>query len=221
MKTQTRCCPLCNRRQSVWFFADKKNFKQTYYRCPLCDLVFVIPECRLDATAEKARYDQHQNDDSSAYRRFLSRLATPTLSHLPPRCKGLDFGSGKSQAMAELFRQNGHQCDCYDVYYYPDPTLLKTQYDFIVASEVIEHLYQPKVVFEQWLSLLKVGGILAIMTGFRPGDKDFSDWWYKNDPTHVGLYSVETFTYLQKTYGLTVLQLSNNVGIFTLLNKSL
>ncbi len=141
-------------------------------------------------------------------------LATPTLKYLSPQSCGLDFGSGKSQAMAKQFRRQGHDCQCYDVFYYPDPTLLRRQYDFIVASEVIEHLYEPKTVFEQWLSLLKPNAILAIMTGFRPEDKPFAEWWYKNDPTHVALFSEKTFAFLQRRYGLKCLSLSQNVIIF-------
>lgn len=214
MSTTTLFCPLCEQQDSVFFFTDPKNYQHTYHRCPHCDLVFVIPTCRLSHDAEKSRYDMHHNDNSQHYIDFLSRLAVPTLQHLPPRCHGLDFGSGKSQAMADLFRQAGHHCDCYDIFYYPDPTLLQRQYDFIIASEVIEHLYHPKTIIEQWLSLLKPDGILAIMTGFRPTDKQFPDWWYKNDPTHVGLFSIKTFDYLQKTYPLQCLKQGNNLVIF-------
>ncbi|PID66182.1 MAG: hypothetical protein CR975_04205 [Gammaproteobacteria bacterium] len=207
-------CPLCDDQESTFYFTDSKNYQHTYHRCRHCDLVFVIPACRLDREAEKARYEMHHNDNSDDYVRFLSRLAKPTLQYLPPHSHGLDFGSGKSQAMADLFRRAGHQCDCYDLFYYADTTLLQRQYDFILASEVIEHLYQPKMVFEQWLSLLKTNGILAIMTGFRPADKDFPNWWYKNDPTHVSLFSSKTFAYLQTTYQLQRLCTEKNIVLF-------
>lgn len=204
-------CPLCNNKQTVFYWTDKKNHQHTYYYCSLCDVVFVIPPCRLDRATEKSRYDMHQNDNSKHYINFLSRLANPMLSCLCTPSVGLDFGSGKSQAMASLFQQAGHHCHCYDSYYYPDKSCLTRRYDFIVASEVIEHLYDPKNTFELWLDLLKPQGLLGIMTGFRPNDKYFANWWYKNDPTHVVLFSDNTFAYLQKTYGLAVAFSAKNI----------
>ncbi len=215
-------CPLCDCPKSNFYFTDPKNFQHTYHHCSRCDLVFVIPDCRLSFDEEKARYDMHHNDDSrDDYIDFLSRLAKPTLQHLPSEAHGLDFGSGESQAMANLFRQAGHRCDCYDIFYYPDKTLLQHRYDFIIASEVIEHLYQPKIIFMQWLSLLQPEGILAIMTGFRPADKAFPNWWYKNDPTHVSLFSSKTFDYLQKAYRLQVIEKDQNIILFSKNNYTL
>lgn len=207
-------CPLCEGHDTVFYCADTKNYQHTYQRCQSCDLVFVRPECRLNTDEEKARYDMHENDDSEHYVRFLRRLAEPMLDALDDNAIGLDFGSGKSQAMANLFRTQGHQCECYDVFYYPHTHLLNQRYDFIIASEVIEHLYQPKLVFEQWLNMLKPNGILGIMTGFRPDMGEFPNWWYKNDPTHVSLFSEQTFGYLQQHYQLTTVYHGKNVLVF-------
>lgn len=207
-------CPLCGYRHAEFFFDDCKNFQQRYYRCMICDVVFVAPQYRLSEAEEKTRYDMHNNDYSEPYIDFLSRLATPMLAQLSLRSTGLDFGSGRSQAMAEIFRQAGHTCDCYDIFYYPDTVLRPRHYDFLVASEVIEHLYEPQTVIEQWLALLKPQGFLGIMTGLRPPEADFPDWWYKNDPTHVMLFSAATFTYLQKKHGLTLLFADKGIFVF-------
>lgn len=207
-------CPLCNDKQTYFYWTDKKNHQHTYYHCHPCDVVFVIPPCRLDAVAEKSRYQMHQNDNSEPYLNFLSRLAKPMLAYLPGSSNGLDFGSGKSQAMADLFRHAGHQCHCYDLYFYPDKHCLTQRYDFIVASEVIEHLYDPQAIFELWLRLLKPGGLLGIMTGLRPSNQLFANWWYKNDPTHVVLFSEKTFAYLQNKYGLALVFSAKNVRGF-------
>ncbi len=217
MTNTSNHCPLCHGNECLFFFQDTKNAKHSYQHCPNCDLVFVEPSCRLDQQAEKSRYDMHQNDGTEQhYVDFLSRLATPMLNHLPnSQAEGLDFGSGKSQAMANLFRQAGHSCQCYDIFYYPDNELLKQQYDFIVASEVIEHLYDPKTIFEQWLSMLNPNGLLGIMTGFRPAPEAFPNWWYKNDPTHVMLFSEKSFAYLEEHYSLKVKHQSKNVLVFS------
>lgn len=213
-------CPLCECPQTTFFFQDSKNHQHRYQRCPACDVVFVPCTHWLKAEDEKARYDMHHNDYSEPYMRFLSRLATPMLAKLSQSSDGLDFGSGVSQAMAELFRQAGHSCVCYDIFYYPDTGLLAKQYDFVIASEVIEHLYHPKQVFKQWLDLLKPDGVLGIMTSIRPDDEAFANWGYKNDPTHVLLFSQATFAYLQAQYGLTLLFSDKGVFVFQLCNST-
>lgn len=214
MPKECSICPLCQGKDTVFLFHDKKNYQHCYHHCLKCDLVFVLPEYRLTLRAEKARYDMHHNGESLDYVQFLSRLAEPMLQHLDKPKIGIDFGSGRSQAMANLFRQQGHTCKCYDVFYYPDNSLLTKQYDFIIASEVIEHLYEPKKIIEQWLQMLNPSGLLGIMTGMRPDKQDFPHWWYKNDPTHVGLYSLRTLDYLASRYQLTPLFQHRHVTIF-------
>ncbi|PIE42220.1 MAG: 2-polyprenyl-3-methyl-5-hydroxy-6-metoxy-1,4-benzoquinol methylase [Gammaproteobacteria bacterium] len=210
-------CPLCLSQKTRFFFADGKNYQHIYYRCLRCDLVFVAPPCRLDSVEEKARYDMHDNDENDTrYVQFLARLANPMLQRLLHPSQGLDFGSGTSQAMANFFYQAGHSCHRYDIYYAPEHELLKQRYDFIVASEVIEHLYEPKGVIEQWLTMLRPDGLLGIMTGLRSETTDFPNWWYKNDPTHVALFSRQTLAYLAKQYHLTFVYQHKNVTIFRL-----
>ena len=42
-------------------------------------------------------------------------------------------------------------------------------------------------------SLLKEDGVLYLMTGIYNDNIDFSKWWYKNDLTHVFIFTRETF----------------------------
>lgn len=189
-------CPLCHQADAQPYWQDKWR---RYFQCPQCQLVFVHPDDRLTAEQEKAIYDLHQNDvEDLGYQRFLTRISEPLLAKLANNQKGLDFGCGPGPALAHMLSQAGHQMSVYDLYYYPDKQVLASTYDFVVATEVIEHLYSPSQVWQQWLSLLKPQGYLGIMTKLVKDVDAFSKWHYKNDKTHVVFFSRETFEFLAK-----------------------
>lgn len=204
-------CPLCQTAEGVLFYQDKR----IYYRCPMCLLVFVLPSQFLSPEGEKLAYDQHQNSpDDLAYRRFLGRLFEPVAQRLAPRSSGLDFGSGPGPTLSVMFAEAGHDMRIYDPFYAPDITPLQQQYDFITASEVAEHLHQPRQEFDRLWACLKPHGVLGIMTK-RVLDADaFSRWHYKNDPTHVCFFSTETFQWLAGYWGAAVTFHDKDVVLF-------
>ena len=187
-------CPLCGGLQPEPFYQDRRR---AYHRCPVCRLVFVPPVYHLAPEDEKAEYDRHRNrPDDPAYRRFLSRLASPLLSRLAPKSSGLDFGSGPGPTLAPMLREAGHTMAIYDPYYADRPAVLTRRYDFITASEVVEHLRHPGRELDRLYSLLKPGGLLGIMTKRVIDWERFIRWHYINDPTHVCFFSRETFAWL-------------------------
>ncbi|WP_428771938.1 class I SAM-dependent methyltransferase [Vibrio sp.] len=187
-------CPLCHSQQIEPYFRDSRR---QYLHCSRCALVFVDPAQRLAADLEKAHYDLHENDPSDqGYRRFLSRLAQPLVQRLAASSNGLDFGCGPGPTLSLMLQEQGHQVELYDIYYHPDQSVLARQYDFVTATEVIEHLYQPDQVWQQWLNLVKPGGWLGLMTKLVIDAEAFAGWHYKNDPTHVVFFSRATFRYL-------------------------
>lgn len=93
----------------------------------------------------------------------------------------------------------------YDHFYAPDTQPLECSYDFITASEVVEHLHQPGCELERLWSCLKPNGWLGIMTKRVIDQQAFTTWHYKNDPTHVCFFSVETFEWLAKRWGATLI----------------
>jgi len=165
---------------------------------------------------ERAEYDLHENSvDDSGYRRFLSRLFDPVSKQIPPKSTGLDFGSGPEPTLSVMFEEAGHSMAVYDLFYAPETKPLEFDYDFITASEVVEHLHHPREELERLWSCLKPGGTLGIMTK-RVIDRDaFSTWHYKNDQTHVGFFSVETFQWLANHWGATFSIPEKDVVIFT------
>ena len=191
-------CPLCQLGEGEDFYENGRF----YFRCPVCALVFVPPQQFLAAEAEKAVYDLHQNAaDDPGYRRFLGRLFVPVSQQLAAGSTGLDFGSGPGPTLALMFTEAGHTMHLYDPFYAPDPTPLQQQYDFITASEVVEHLHHPRQELERLWACLRPAGLLGIMTKRVLDQAAFSRWHYKSDPTHVCFFALETFTWLAAHWG--------------------
>jgi 2-polyprenyl-3-methyl-5-hydroxy-6-metoxy-1,4-benzoquinol methylase len=176
------------------YFEDKRR---AYQQCQQCELVFVKPEQRLEAKEEKAHYDLHENDPNDAgYRRFLSRIADPLTDKISSNSQGLDFGCGPGPTLSIMLEEAGHTMELYDIYYHPETSVLEKTYDFMTATEVIEHLYHPDKVWQQWLNLVKPKGWIGLMTKLVIDVDAFAGWHYKNDPTHVVFFSRQTFQFL-------------------------
>ena len=200
MKTQ--CdephCPLCDSDDIDSFYQDKNRI---YLRCENCRLVSV-PKCYwLSAEDEKATYDLHENNaQDQGYRQFLSRLSTPLLEKLDSNRKGLDFGCGPGPTLSVLLEAQGQQVDLYDPFYFNDPSVFHKKYDFITATEVVEHLHDPKQAFVELFKMLKRGGWLGIMTKLVMDEHAFRQWHYIRDLTHICFFSRNTFEYLAQHF---------------------
>lgn len=178
-------------------------------------LAFVPKPYWLGPEDEKAVYDLHRNDPKDeGYRKFLSRLSTPFSERLAPNRKGLDFGCGPGPALPFLFEAHGHAMDRYDPYYQNDPSVFGRTYDFICATEVVEHLRDPHKEFDQLFRMLKRGGWLGIMTKLVIDKDAFSRWHYIRNMTHVCFYCRETFQYLAKQFQADLVFLEKDVILF-------
>lgn len=206
-------CPLCEAGSPELIHRDK--FRE-YLRCPCCLLVFVPSEYFCSCATEKAQYDLHQNDPGDLrYRRFLSRLAEPMIRRIPPGAKGLDFGCGPGPTLSVMMAEAGFPTAIYDPYYHHDASLLERSYDFITASEVVEHLHRPRFELERLWSCLNSGGTLGIMTKRCAGVSSFAAWHYKNDPTHVIFFSDTTFHWLGRHWKAKVEIVGPDVVLLT------
>ncbi len=186
-------CPLCGSCETRFYHRDKRR---EYLRCDQCALVFVPPNYFLSPEAEKAEYDLHENaQDDPGYRRFLSRLAEPLVERLGEGASGLDFGCGPGPALAAMLEEAGHTVSLYDAFYRPDPRTLEVRYDFICATEVVEHLHRPGKELERLWGMLHPGGYLGVMTKLVLDVGAFARWHYKNDPTHVCFFSRDTWAW--------------------------
>ena len=75
---------------------------------------------------------------------------------------------------------------------------------------MIEHFYNPKKEFELLKSLLKKDGVLYLMTGIYSEEIDFSKWWYKNDLTHVFIFTKETFSFIKEKFEFKDMKIEKN-----------
>lgn len=205
-------CPLCDSKNTVFYYRDELR---PYRQCSDCRLVFVPPQYHLSAVEEKKRYDKHRNhpaDDN--YRRFLSRLYEPLNEKLSPGSKGLDFGSGPGPTLHLMFEGAGHSMRFYDLFYAKDLSVFEDRYDFITASEVVEHLRCPRRELERLWGCLRRGGRLAIMTKRVTGREAFRTWHYIRDETHIAFFSEGTFSWLADYWSADVSFPGNDVAIF-------
>ena len=165
---------------------------------------------------EKSKYDLHENSsEDPGYRRFLTRLFDPLSHRLAPNSCGLDFGSGPGPTLSVMFEEAGHSMEIYDPFFAPETTVLQRQYDFIVASEVVEHLHYPRRELNRLWSCLKPNGLLGIMTKRGIDQEAFSRWHYKNDQTHVCFFSTETFQWLADHWRSILTFPGRDVVLFT------
>jgi cyclopropane fatty-acyl-phospholipid synthase-like methyltransferase len=210
-------CILCNNSEIKHFYEDTtETYSSDFYRCPNCKLIFAPPKDRPSTEDEFARYETHENDpEDEGYRNFLSQLFDPLQAKLDRNSKGLDFGSGPGPTLNIMFEEQGHQMQIYDPFYADDESVFEETYDFITATEVVEHLFNPKEEFIRLWKCLRTGGFLGVMTKFAEDDRDhFADWHYRRDVTHVTFYTKETFRWLADHWNADLEFHGNRVVIF-------
>ena len=210
-------CPLCASSKNSLYC---KHDTGEYRCCEHCALVFVLEEEYLDETSEKARYDLHTNSpDDKNYRKFLSKVFNPVHERMPKCAKGLDFGSGPGPTLSLMFEEAGYEMKIYDHFYAKDEEVLEQRYDFITSTEVVEHLYKPKVILDKLWSMVNEKGLVCLLTQLYPEKEAFVKWYYKNDPTHVCFFSLETMQYLADEWQADLEVVSKDVFIFNKRDK--
>ena len=212
VKIKNPVCPLCKTLECNVFFHDKCR---DYFQCPTCCLIFVPPGQFLSIDEERAEYDLHENiPDDPAYRRFLGRLFLPMQERIKADSCGLDFGSGPGPTLSLMFEECGHLMEIYDKFYAKNPRVLEKQYDFITATEVVEHLRNPEAALSRLWECLKTGGWFGIMTKLAIGKTAFAQWHYKNDLTHVCFFSRDTFRWLAGRWQANLVFIDKDVILF-------
>ncbi len=199
--TLSELCPICHH-------GSKPFFQDTHLKCENCRGIFMRKELLLSGEEEKQQYLTHLNDvHDTRYQTFVKPIVDAVLDNFGPLHRGLDFGAGTGPVISWLLSQQGYQIREYDPFFYPYPEILKEQYDYIVACEVVEHFYHPDREFALLKKLLRKGGMLFIMTLLYDDSIDFGRWFYKNEETHVFFYQAETVRWLQEKFdfsGLTI-----------------
>ena len=206
-------CPLCLSKDTQLYRSDNTR---EYYQCLACDFVFVPSVFHLSEVGEKSRYDLHNNNSNDAdYRRFLSQVTEPLLKRLPRGANGLDFGCGPGPTLSIMLEEAGYKVDLFDKYYVQNSAVFNRKYDFITVTEVLEHLSQPLFELNRLYNMLNPGGVLGIMTEMLSDNTSFLDWYYKNDPTHIGFFNRTSLQQLANAWCAEIEVLSSRVILIT------
>src|SRR5699024_4170650 len=214
---QLSSCPLCDHPDINHYYKDtSEHHGSDFYQCQRCRLIFAPPEDRPSPEEEFERYETHENDPGDErYRRFLNQLAEPMNELLEPESEGLDFGSGPGPTLNILFQGQGHRMRIYDPFYANDRSVFENTYDFITATEVVEHLFCPGKELGRLWRCLRPGGYLGIMTEMpRDNRSFFADWHYRLDLTHVTFFTKTTFRWLASHWDALLTFHGNRVIIF-------
>ncbi len=212
MNNDKASCPLCSSTARSFFKADKKE----YFRCGLCDGVFLSKEFRLDLDDERSVYEKHENNvEDKGYQKFVSPITSSVMSDFKKDAKGLDFGAGTGPVIAKLLQGRGYDVSLYDPFFHNHPELLEKKYDFIACCEVMEHFHDPYKEFSLLRKLLNRSAKLYCMSEIYNDRIDFAYWYYKNDPTHIFFYTVKTIEWIKKEFGFRDAAVEGRLIIFS------
>jgi len=210
-------CTLCDAPESKRIHKDPQN-GSLFYSCLVCGFIFRDPQFFLSSEKEFERYQNHENDvNSVGYQNFLMPVIDQVLKLQTLQHQGLDYGCGPNSVVVHLLKNKGYNILEYDLFFYPDEEKLKTHYDYVVCTEVVEHFRNPQLEFRKVANLLKPGGSLIIKTSLTDQVADFANWHYHRDPTHVGFFNQSS---LQKVAELTELKLLNIESTHLVFKKS-
>jgi hypothetical protein len=205
-------CALCGTRSDLFVeIADRK-----YYQCAQCSAIFMDPACYVSKEDEKKRYEKHNNNvDDPGYQKFVEPIVLKVIERFTQEHSGLDYGAGTGPVAAKLLRDKGYPIELYDPYFWNNSESLDRKYDFIICCEVIEHFNSPEKEFRRLRSLLKPGGVLFCQTDLYSETTNFKNWYYKNDPTHVFFYHVNTLFWIKARFGFLSLENNGRISLFS------
>jgi SAM-dependent methyltransferase len=198
-------CEVCGAATVAWFHPKTAV---RYDACPSCDHIRRDPSLDPSPPEEKEQYDLHENSpDNQGYVRFLRRFADRSLRPFLKNGHVLDLGSGPTPVFSGILSSEyGYEVTSYDPIYHKNPRAFDQTYDAVIMSEVIEHVHDIQALLERLGQILRPGGILAVMTLFRPESKDdFFTWWYIRDETHVRFFNRNTFQTIAGRHGYDIL----------------
>ena len=74
-----------------------------------------------------------------------------------------------------MLSEAGLSMSVYDPFYFANAEALRREYDVVTCSEVVEHFRSPQSEWARLASLVRPGGLLAVMTHFSV-DGRFAGW---------------------------------------------
>ncbi len=211
-------CSLCNSIIYKTHLNDQWTDKsgKTYFACRRCSLIQLDNNQILSYKAEKQRYMLHENSiDNKGYVTYLKKIiASSVRPFLNKGNRILDFGCGPEQTWADILTKEGFGVTSFDPYFYTAKEWKTQIFDVITAIEVFEHINSPAIELKLLNNCLSSGGYLIIRTMLHNNNwSEFSNWWYKDDPTHITFYSKDTVKYICNKWNYKLIQVKDNCEI--------
>lgn len=198
-------CKICNNLNLHLF----KDNNKSYYLCKTCECIFLDDLYILNETEEKKRYSTHNNSlQNKGYVSILSNFIDESVFPFFKPNKNLlslDYGCGPNPVLSILLNKY-YSSFYYDPYFFNDINYLNNNYNIITSTEVFEHIKDPVISLIHLKNILSNQGIISIMTKFHPNNiYDFTNWYYKRDPTHIIFYTIKTFKVISHIINLKII----------------
>lgn len=192
----------------------EKMADEYFFICNDCGAYVKDSKYYVNSKLEKERYEEHNNDvNDLRYQNFTSPITNAISENQTQNQLGLDYGCGTGPVISHQLAEKGFQVKLYDPYFCPDQAYKKHKYDYIFSCEVFEHFHNPKQEIESLIQLLKPNGRLYIMTHSYHSEIDFANWYYRKDPTHVFIYTKNTFEFIAMKFNLTIEKINERIVI--------
>ena len=205
-------CSLCNCTTRKFASANERD----YIQCTGCKAILLAPEFFLNPKEEKHRYSLHNNDITDPrYIQFVNPIVKHVKQDFDPDAEGLDFGCGTGPVITSELKKEGFKMKLYDPYFQPNTEVLSQKFNFIVCCEVMEHFKEPLKEFQLLRSLLKRNGKLFCKTDLWTEKRNFEEWHYKNDPTHVIFYNSETLNWIKENLNFAQVDIFKDHLVFS------
>ncbi len=205
-------CSLCNNEITETWAAGTLEYRY----CGRCGLVQALPRFFPDPLKEKERYLKHNNSfENSGYVKYLTDfIASAVAPYVGKGSSILDYGCGPAPVLTALLKKKDYRVTPYDPYFHADRRWKTQHFDSVVSVEVFEHLQDPLTALKEILSVLDTDGIVIIRTLLHNENQDvFSNWWYRQDCTHITFYSEKSFLFLAENFPLKILAIKNGSEI--------
>lgn len=194
-------CPLC--------LSESEPLEERYRHCLHCDFRFMTPKHQLSPENETKEYLRLENDlEDLRYRSFLQPIADRVIAEVTQGTAGLDFGAGPGPLLARMLEEQGYPVTLYDPLFFPNQSALQKKYEWVTASEVVEHFRNPRAEFEKLRDLLAPKGKLILMTLLYHPGIEFRTWHYRREKAHVGFYSRQSCEWIRKWAGFSEMEIT-------------